>query len=217
MTTAARQTRHHRKACQHLRSVDPTMGRVIARIGEDARLKVRVVDPLQSLVRAVINQQLSSKAAATIFDRFQALFPDSGFPSAKKILRTDLRRLRSAGLSRAKADYVRNIAEHVVTGVVPSLAECDGLADSEIVERLTQIKGIGRWTAEMFLMFNLGRPDVLPVHDLGVRKGFQIAFKKRKLPEPEQLDRHGEKWRPYRSTAALYLWRAVDFLTDGEW
>ena len=191
------------------------MGRVIDAVGEDARLRIRDEAPFQSLVRAVINQQLSGKAAATIFGRFKALYPQSGFPSPEDVLRTHSNRLRSAGLSRPKAAYIKDIARQVTAGVVPMLAECDGLEDAEIVSRLTQIKGIGRWTAEMFLMFNLGRPDVLPAHDLGVRRGFQMAFKKRKLPEPEQLDRHGEIWKPYRSTAALYLWRIVDFLEDG--
>ncbi len=194
------------------------MGRVIDAVGKEARLRVRDEAPFESLVRAVVNQQLSGKAAATILGRFKALYPASAFPSPEKVLRTHANRLRSAGLSRPKAAYIKDIARQVTLGVVPTLAECGRLEDAEIVSRLTQIKGIGRWTAEMFLMFNLGRPDVLPVHDLGVRKGFQIAFKKRNLPEPEHLDRHGELWKPYRSTAALYLWRIVDFVEDGgEW
>jgi 3-methyladenine DNA glycosylase/8-oxoguanine DNA glycosylase len=191
------------------------MGRVIDAVGGDARLRVRDEEPFQSLVHAVVNQQLSGKAAATIFGRFKALYPAGAFPSPEDVLRTHANRLRSAGLSRPKVAYIKDIARHVTAGVVPTLAECDRLEDTEIVSRLTRIKGIGRWTAEMFLMFNLGRPDVLPVHDLGVRKGFQIAFRKRALPEPGLLDRHGERWRPYRSTAALYLWRVVDFLEEG--
>ena len=121
-------------------------------------------------------------------------------------------RLRSAGLSRPKAKYIRGIAEEAASGSLPTLKECDELTDAEIVQRLTEMKGVGRWTVEMFLMFNLGRMDVLPVHDLGVRRGFQIAYGKRKMPEPEQLERYGEKWRPYRTIAARYLWRAVDSL-----
>lgn len=194
------------------------MRRVIDAVGKEARLRIRDEEPFQSLVRAVVNQQLSGKAAATILGRFKALYPVAAFPSPEDVLQTHANRLRSAGLSRPKVGYIKDIARQVTLGVVPTLAECDGLEDTEIVSRLTQIKGIGRWTAEMFLMFNLDRPDVLPVHDLGVRKGFQIAFKKRMLPEPEQLDRHGEIWRPYRSTAALYLWRIVDFVeAGGEW
>lgn len=198
-----------------MRAVDPVMARVIDAVGDDARLRVRDEEPFQSLVRAVINQQLSGKAAATILGRFKALYPQAAFPSPEAVLRTHTNRLRSAGLSRPKTSYIKDIARQVTLGVVPTLTECAGLEDAAIIHRLTQIKGIGRWTAEMFLMFNLGRPDVLPVHDLGVRKGFQIAFRKRKLPEPESLDRHGQLWKPYRSTAALYLWRIVDFVEDG--
>ncbi|MFA6560660.1 MAG: DNA-3-methyladenine glycosylase [Verrucomicrobiia bacterium] len=215
MTTSTKRNDLHLKARRHLRAVDPVMRRVIDAVGKDARLSVRDEEPFQSLVRAVVNQQLSGKAAATILGRFKALYPGAAFPSPEDVLRTHANRLRSAGLSRPKVGYIKDIARQVTLGVVPTLAECDGLEDAEIVNRLTQIKGIGRWTAEMFLMFNLGRPDVLPVHDLGVRKGFQIAFKKRKLPEPELLDRHGEIWKPHRSTAALYLWRIVDFVEDG--
>lgn len=191
------------------------MGRVIDAVGEGARLRIRDEGPFQSLVRAVIGQQLSGKAAATIFARFRSLYPGSGFPSPGQVLRTHANRLRSAGLSGPKAAYVKDIARQVIGGLVPAPTECDGLKDSEIVDRLMKVRGIGRWTAEMFLMFNLGRPDVLPSHDLGIRKGFQMVFKKRGLPDPQQVDRHGEIWRPHRSTAALYLWRAVDFLDAG--
>jgi 3-methyladenine DNA glycosylase/8-oxoguanine DNA glycosylase len=204
-----------RKARRHLRTVDAVMGRVIDAVGHDARLRLRDETPFQSLVRAVVNQQLSGKAAATILGRFKALYPQGEFPSPEEVLRTHTNRLRSAGLSRQKVGYIKDIARQVTLDTVPTLAECGELEDAEIVRRLTEIKGIGRWTAEMFLMFNLGRPDVWPVHDLGVRRGFQIAFRKRTLPEPRHLDRHGEIWRPYRSTAALYLWRIVDFVEDG--
>jgi 3-methyladenine DNA glycosylase/8-oxoguanine DNA glycosylase len=191
------------------------MGRVIEAVGEGVRLRVRDEGPFQSLVRAVIGQQLSGKAAATIFGRFKSLYPGSVFPSPEEVRVTHVNRLRSAGLSGSKAAYVKDIARQVIGGLVPTPAECDGLEDSEIIDRLTQVRGIGRWTAEMFLMFNLGRPDVLPSHDLGIRKGFQMVFKKRGLPDPKQVDRHGEIWRPHRSTAALYLWRAIDFVDAG--
>ena len=118
--------------------------------------------------------------------------------------------LRSAGLSKPKAKYVRGVAEKAVAGGLPSLDDCDDLTDAEIVEKLTELKGVGRWTVEMFLIFNLARPDVLPVHDLGVRRGFQIAYGKSKMPEPEQLEKFGQRWKPYRTLAARYLWRAVD-------
>jgi len=187
------------------------MARLIERIGP-CELKPRRLPPFQSLVKAIIYQQLSGKAAETILGRFQALFGDCQFPTPEQVLETHPDRLRSAGLSRPKASYVRGLGEHAVAGRLPTLKACDHLTDAEIIGRLTEVKGVGCWTAEMFLMFNLGRPDVLPVLDLGVRKGFQIAYGKRKLPEPEPLERFGAKWQPHRTTAAWYLWRAVDSL-----
>ena len=125
--------------------------------------------------------------------------------------------LRGAGLSRAKASYVLGIARKAMDGHVPSLADCDRMTDLEIIELLTGIHGVGRWTAEMFLIFNLGRPDVLPIHDFGVRRGFQIAYKKRKMPEPEQLEKFGKKWSPHRTRPPSDMYRAADTLKDGEW
>jgi DNA-3-methyladenine glycosylase II len=190
------------------------MAGLIDRVGP-VKLCPRRLPPFQSLTHAVIHQQLSGRAAGTILERFRALFGDDGFPAPEAVLKASPERLRSAGLSRPKASYVLGIAQKAVDGHIPTLDECDSMTDAEIVERLTSIKGVGRWTAEMLLIFNLGRPDVLPVHDLGVRKGFQYAYGKRKLPEPEQLARYGLRWSPHRSAAAWYLWRAADFL-DGE-
>ena len=203
-------------ALSHFGKADPILAQLIAKCGP-IRFPVRKLSPFQSLVHAIIHQQLSGKAAHTIFGRFQSLFGNCTFPSPEQVLSIEVDLLRTAGLSAAKANYVRHIAEHSISGKIPTLAECRRLRDEEITARLITIKGVGRWTAEMFLIFNLGRPDVLPVHDLGVRRGFQTTFKKRKLPEPEKLERYGERWRPYRTTAALYLWRAADFLKDGEW
>ena len=185
------------------------MARLIERIGP-VKWKPRRLPPFQSLIQAIVYQQLSGKAAGTILGRFQALFGDAPFPTPEQILETELERLLSAGLSRPKANYIKGIGQHAVAGRLPTLKACDQLTDAEIVERLTEIKGVGRWTAEMFLMFNLGRPDVLPVHDLGIRKGFQMVYGKRSLPAPKPLERFGRKWAPYRTTAAWYLWRAVD-------
>ena len=185
------------------------MAQLIERIGP-VTLKPRRLAPFQSLVQAIIYQQLSGKAAETILGRFRELFGNGQFPTPEQVLKVEPERLRSAGLSKPKANYIQGVGAHAVAGRLPTLTACDQLTDAEIIERLTEIKGVGRWTAEMFLMFNLGRPDVLPVHDLGVRKGFQIAYGKRKLPQPESLERLGAKWKPYRSTAAWYLWRAVD-------
>jgi 3-methyladenine DNA glycosylase/8-oxoguanine DNA glycosylase len=199
------------EAVEHLKSVDPVLERLMEKIGP-VSVKARRVPVFQSLVQTIIYQQLHSKAADTILSRFEALFGDGRFPSADQVLAMQPERLRSAGLSRPKANYILGIAEKAAAGSLPTLKECDKMTDAEIVQRLTEMKGVGRWTVEMFLMFNLGRLDVLPVHDLGVRRGFQIAYGKLKMPEPEQLERCGEKWRPYRTVAARYLWRAVDSL-----
>jgi len=200
-----------RKAVKHLKSADPVLAQLMEKIGP-VSVKARRVPVFHSLVQSIIYQQLSGKAADTILSRFMALFGDGQFPSPEQVLATDLERLRSAGLSRPKAVYIRGIAEMAASGSLPTLEHCDQLGDAEILQRLTEMKGVGRWTVEMFLIFNLGRLDVLPVHDLGVRRGYQIAYRKRKLPEPEHLERFGAKWRPYRTVAARYLWRAVDSL-----
>lgn len=185
------------------------MAKLIERIGP-IQLRARRVPVFQSLVQAIIYQQLSGKAADTIFARFQGLFGDAKFPSPGQVLAITPEQLRSAGLSKPKAKYVRGVAEKAVDGGLPSLVDCDDLTDAEIIEKLTELNGVGRWTVEMFLIFNLARPDVLPVHDLGVRRGFQIAYGKRETPEPEQLEKFGQRWKPFRTLAARYLWRAVD-------
>jgi DNA-3-methyladenine glycosylase II len=185
------------------------MANIIEQVGA-VTLKPRRLDPFQSIVSAIIHQQLSGKAAATILARFQALFGNGQFPSPSAVAGTSHEKLRNAGLSKAKATYINGLAQMVLAGSIPSLDDCHRLSDQELVEQLTAINGVGRWTVEMLLIFNLGRPDVLPVHDLGIRRGYQIAYNKRKLPEPDQLERFGDRWRPYRTTAALYLWRAAD-------
>jgi DNA-3-methyladenine glycosylase II len=203
------------KAIKHLRT-DPAMARAIDKIGP-MKLQPMRLSTFQSLTRAIIHQQLSGKAAATITTRFQALFNAEGFPEAEAVLAIAQDRLTSAGLSRNKCGYILDIAQRTVSGELPLLAHCDDITDAELIERLTSVKGIGRWTAEMMLIFNLGRPDVLPVHDLGIRKGFQVIYNKRKMPEPEALDKFGARWAPYRTTASWYLWRAADFLKKGDW
>lgn len=185
------------------------MAGLIAQFGA-IRLKPRRLAPFESLGRAIIYQQLSGKAAGTILARFQALFGDSVFPTPEQVAAASPERLRSTGLSRPKLKYLQGLAAAELAGGLPTLAQCDTLPDDELISRFTALHGIGRWTVEMFLIFNLGRPDVLPVHDLGVRKGFQRAYRRRLLPEPEQLDRFGRRWAPYRTTAARYLWRAAD-------
>lgn len=196
-----------KKAHTHLRT-DPVMAGLIERYGP-LSLRPRHLPTFQSLTRAIIYQQLSGKAAGTILDRFVGLFGEGKFPEPEEVLGVSAERLRSAGLSRPKAAYILGLAEEAAGGRLPDLDACRGLSDAEIIEQLTCIKGIGRWTAEMLLIFNLGRKDVLPVHDLGVRRGFQLAYGKRSMPSPEQLERQGRRWSPYRSMAARYLWRAA--------
>lgn len=197
-----------KRAIAHLSS-DPVMAGIIGRVGA-IRLTARRLSPFQSLTHAIIHQQLSGKAAGTILERFMLLFPNGEFPAPVEVAATSVEQLRAAGLSRPKAAYIIELARHSANGLLPSLEDCAVLGDETIIAKLTEIKGIGRWTAEMFLISNLGRPDVLPVHDLGVRRGFQIAYGKRKLPEPERLADYGRRWGPHRTMAARYLWRAAD-------
>jgi 3-methyladenine DNA glycosylase/8-oxoguanine DNA glycosylase len=204
-----------KRAISHLSS-DPVMSALIEKVGI-IRLCPRRLLPFQSLAHAIFHQQLNSNAAGTILERFKGLFPDNEFPTPGQVARASVDRLRTAGLSRPKASYIIDLAKRCDAGLIPSVCDCDSLNDEEIIARLTEIKGIGRWTVEMFLIFNLGRPDVLPVHDLGVRRGFQISHKKRKLPTPEQLAKHGVRWAPHRTMAARYLWRAADSAENPNW
>ena len=197
----------NRKACEQLRNCDAKLVPWLDRIGP-IKHKARRLPPFHALLRAIIHQQLSGKAAASILARFQGLFPKGDLPTPEQVLATAPDTLRSAGLSRAKLAYILDLAANAVEGVVPTLEEVDRLTDEELITRLTAIKGVGRWTVEMMLIFDLARPDVLPVHDLSIRKGFKIVFGKRKLPQPEAIRRYGEIWKPHRTTASLYLWRA---------
>jgi DNA-3-methyladenine glycosylase II len=160
-----------RRAITHLSS-DPVMSGLIEKVGL-IRLRPRRLSPFQSLTQAIIHQQLSGKAAGTILERFKRLFPDDEFPTPGQVAKSSVDRLRTAGLSRPKAAYIIDLAKRCNAGLIPSVSDCDPLKDEEIIATLTEIKGIGRWTVEMFLIFNLGRPDVLPVHDLGVRGAFK--------------------------------------------
>jgi len=185
------------------------MARLTARVGP-IRLRPRRLSTFQSLTHAIIHQQLSGPAAATILRRFQTLFSKRAFPSPEDVLQIPFNLLVNAGLSRAKASYILDIAQRASIGELPTLDECDTMTDAEIIDSLTKIKGVGRWTAEMLLIFNLGRRDVLPLDDLGIRRGFQLVYKKHQLPEREHLAEFGKRWAPYRTTAARYLWRAAD-------
>lgn len=192
------------------------MAGVIDRIGS-VEIEPRRLPPYQSLIRAIVHQQLSGKAAATILGRFEKLSSGNHFPRPEEIVKASTEALRAAGLSRAKASYVQDVAQKTLDGFIPSLDECDGLDNEELIERLTAIKGVGRWTVEMLLIFNFGRPDVLPLGDLGVRRGYEIAYKKTESASVQELEKQGELWSPFRTTAALYLWRTADFLKEGEW
>ncbi|MEO7036266.1 MAG: methylated-DNA--[protein]-cysteine S-methyltransferase [Polyangiaceae bacterium] len=199
------------QAVQALRASDAKLSKLIDRIGP-CRLQLKTTPSLfAALAESVVYQQLHGKAAATIFARVRALFPRArGALSAAQVLSASETDLRGAGLSKAKFLALRDLAERNQNGSLPSLAQIQKLSDEAIVERLTEVRGIGRWTVEMLLMFRLGRPDILPVDDYGVRKGFSIAFGTPELPTREELEARAKRWMPYRTVASWYLWRATD-------
>lgn len=200
----------HRDAELHLAKADRVLARVIRDVGPCTLRSRRSCPPYQSLVQAVAHQQLNGTAAQTILKRFVALFPGEKFPPPEVVLAAPDERLRSAGLSRAKTAAIKDIAYKATTGHVPTRRAAARLSDTELVARLTEIRGVGPWTVEMFLIFTLGRRDVLPVGDYGVRCGFAKAYGWLELPTPKELLAEGERWRPYRSIAAWYLWRVLD-------
>lgn len=186
------------------------MRRLIREVGPFL-LKPRVRrSPFESLVRAIAYQQLHDKAAESILKRLIALFPGQRFPRPDQLLAVSASAIRRAGFSRAKVAALRDLAAKVLDGTVPTRRLVRTLDDEAIIERLTVVRGIGRWTAEMLLIFQLGRPDVLPVDDYGVRNGFRIAYGRRSMPTPKDVLRYGERWKPHRTAAAWYLWRATE-------
>ncbi|HSU54257.1 MAG TPA: DNA-3-methyladenine glycosylase [Candidatus Dormibacteraeota bacterium] len=198
------------EALEHLSRADKTLARLIRSVGP-CTIKLRKrSSPYQSLVRAVVYQQLNGTAAETILGRVKALFPGRRFPTPEDILKMPDEKLRGAGLSRAKTAAIKDIAAKTISGVVPISREIVKFTDAEIVERLTALRGVGPWTVEMLLIFTLGRTDVLPVTDYGIRKGFALTYRWKELPTPKELLEFGERWRPHRSTAAWYFWRALD-------
>jgi DNA-3-methyladenine glycosylase II len=200
----------HKKAHRHLANTDPRMAQLIARSRRYNIAPAISIRPFDALAESIAYQQLSGKAAATIFGRVRALYPKRKRLDPEQLLATPDETLRAAGLSRAKTAALKDLAAKTIDGTVPSSRALLRMSDDEIIARLTQVRGIGRWTVEMLLLFDLGRPDVWPVDDYGVRKGFAKTFGRRKLPTPKQLVKIGEKWRPYRSVAAWYFWRALD-------
>lgn len=200
----------HTEAVAYLKKSDKTLGRLIERVGPITLTPNPKQNPYAALVESVVYQQLTGKAAATIFGRVKALYPKSKFPKPEDILKTKDTDLRSAGLSGAKTLAIKDIAQKTLDGVVPTSRVIQNWDNEKIIEHLTTIRGVGQWTVEMFLIFTLGRPDVLPSGDYGVRKGFALTYKKQELPTPKELLAYGEKWKPFRTAAAWYLWRSLD-------
>jgi 3-methyladenine DNA glycosylase/8-oxoguanine DNA glycosylase len=198
------------EAARLLARADPLLGRLIERVGP-CRLELNSIQsPFAALAEAIVYQQLNGRAAGIIHERFVALFRPKRVPSPDRVLSAPHETLRAAGLSRAKIAALKDLAARTNDGTVPSLRDLQRMDEEEIVERLTRVRGIGRWTVEMLLIFRLGRPDVLPAGDYGIRKGFARAFRTRSLPTPKQVLRRGERWRPHRTMASWYLWRAAD-------
>lgn len=200
----------HTAAIEHLRNVDGRLALLIEKAGE-FKLNLRTTEtPYESLLQAIVYQSIAGKAAKVIFERVRALGSNGLCPAPEELLRVSTRKLRAVGLSKAKIASVRDLAAKTIEGVVPALEDAMKMSDQELIERLDSVRGIGPWTVEMFLIFRLGRPDVLPIHDYGVQKGFALTYGKRAIPKPKELAKFGERWRPYRTVASWYMWRAVD-------
>src|SRR5262245_49238230 len=199
---------NHRRSVTYLKRIDPTLARVIETVGA-CRMQLRADGThYHALARAIVFQQLSGKAAGTIFGRFNALY-SGGVAEPEAVLATTEEALRSVGLSRQKIGYVRDLSEKVVSGALP-LDAVEAMNDDDLIAHLVQVKGIGRWTAQMFLMFRLGRPDVLPELDLGIQNAIKRAYRLRQRPTPKQVKRIGAKWSPHSSVACWYLWRSLE-------
>lgn len=196
-------------ALDHLSQADEQFAALLRRVGMYA-LKPRRGTIFEGLLKSIVYQQLSGKAAGTIYQRLLKLLPARAVDQPRAILALTDEELRSAGLSRAKAAAVRDLAARTISGAAPNRRQLTRLTDEEVIARLIEIRGVGRWTAEMILIFSLGRPDVLPAYDLGVRRGFAITYGLAELPSPQEVLERGAVWAPYRSVAAWYLWRAAD-------
>ena len=201
------------EAVRHLSTADATLAALMERAGPFAMQIRKLHDPFEALARNIVFQQLHGNAAAAIHKRVLDLFGGGKLRPAD-IIGAPEEALRGAGLSGAKLAALKDLAAKTADGTVPTLARLRRMSDEEIVERLTRVRGIGRWTVEMLLMFRLGRPDVLPVGDFAVRKGFALAYGLKESPKPKELAEYGERWRPYRSVASWYMWRAVELPPD---
>jgi DNA-3-methyladenine glycosylase II len=201
---------NHDDAHRHLSATDARMAELIARSRRYNIAPSPAIRPFDALAESIAYQQLSGKAAATIWGRVRALYPKKKYLDPKLVLATPDRKLRAAGLSRSKVAALKDLAVKTIDGTVPTARALAKMTDEEIIERLVSVRGIGRWTVEMLLLFDLGRPDVWPAADYGVQKGLAKTFGKRKLPTPKQMIKLGKKFQPYRSVAAWYFWRALD-------
>jgi 3-methyladenine DNA glycosylase/8-oxoguanine DNA glycosylase len=196
-------------AVDHLRAGDEILAGVIDAVGPFRMQLIGASSIFGALAQAIVYQQLTGKAAATIFARFRALFPGSD-PTAEQVLTASEDELRGAGLSRSKLLSLRDLAAKTVSGDIPTLDEIRHMEDEAIIERLISVRGIGRWTVEMLLIFRLGRPDVLPADDYGIRKGFARAYTQGDLPARKDVETYGVRWKPYRTVASWYLWRLAE-------
>jgi DNA-3-methyladenine glycosylase II len=197
-------------ATAHLSAKDEKLAELISATLQFATDEAAAQSPYEALLEAITYQSISGKAAATIFGRVKALSSTDRPPSPEQMLQLGKRALRKAGLSAAKIRAMKDLASKAIDGTVPTRAQALEMSDEELVERLVSVRGIGAWTVEMFLIFNLGRPDVLPIHDLGVKKGWSVTYGKKHMPTPKQLLAFGEQWRPYRTVASWYMWRAFE-------
>jgi DNA-3-methyladenine glycosylase II len=198
------------EAMRHLSSCDEKLATLIT---ETAQFQIDITDaqsPYEALLESIAYQSISGKAAATIFGRVKALTATGRAPTPQEMLKLRKPVLRKAGLSGAKVLAMKDLAQKTIDGVVPTHEQAEKLSDEELVERLVSVRGIGAWTVGMFLIFRLGRPDVLPIHDLGIKKGWSITYGKKHMPKPKELLAFGERWRPYRTVASWYMWRAFE-------
>src|SRR6202171_4838835 len=198
------------EATRHLSSCDEKLAVLIAETAHFQTEMDAAQSPYEALLESIAYQSISGKAAATIFARIKALGSNGHPPSPQQMLKLRTSTLRKAGLSGAKVLAMKDLARKTIEGVVPTRKQAEKMSDAELVERLDSVRGIGAWTVEMFLIFNLGRPDVLPIHDLGVKKGWSVTYGKKHMPKPKELLAFGERWRPSRTSASWYMWRAFE-------
>ncbi len=196
-----------------LSDADPTLAALIHVVGPFTVSIDEPIEVFEALCQAIVHQQLSGKAAGTIYGRFLSLL-DNQAVDPRAVAQIEPETLRSCGLSRAKTAAILDLADKSISGLVPPLRDLQDMSDSDIIDRLTQVRGIGTWSVQMLLMFRLGRPDVFPAADLGVRKGFALVYGRNSLPNPKEFEVFSQRWRPFRTVAAWYFWRALELDTD---